>query len=485
MHRIAVRTAVVALVAASAMAVSAGADAGRPGGTGSSGAVAHWTPERIAAAQPRDLVIDQRGLGYLRNSNGGLTPYGHSVLAVLSQVSSGSRIPLARPSGGRDEAGPLVSGMSPKTGDTVGDTVDFSATITDASGIKSVTVYVARPGAATQSFSAGSLGGDSYGTTLTGFTDGDWEWYLVAADTASRGGNRTTSPTLQFSVDTAGGGGGGGGGGDDVVTNSHWASGGDVQLAAGRILFEMPQKRGKRITGWVAYVCSGTVVQDDNTSISVIVTAAHCVYDDAAKEFARNVLFIPSQDDGGKDGTDSNCSNDPIGCYEPSHGVVDLNWTTRKFPNNVEWDYAYYVVPNSSAHSSTGSASLEAEVEELEIGFKTAKAGPVTHALGYSYSDDPNFMYCAESMQVETADVNWWLPNCGLSGGASGGPWVQPMDEGTGSGPIISVNSWGYTNQPGMAGPLLDGSAACVFAQANNEDAAVVERGVVVAGCTD
>ena len=31
--------------------------------------------------QPRDLVIDQRGLGYLRGADGGLTPYGHSVAA--------------------------------------------------------------------------------------------------------------------------------------------------------------------------------------------------------------------------------------------------------------------------------------------------------------------------------------------------------------------------------------------------------------------
>ena len=53
-----------------------------------------------------------------------------------------------------------------------------------------------------------------------------------------------------------------------------------------------------------------------------------------------------------------------------------------------------------------------------------------------------------------------WLGYCGLSGGASGGPWVQPLING--AGPIISVNSWGYSNQPGMAGPKLsDNSAAC------------------------
>jgi hypothetical protein len=65
--------------------------------------------------------------------------------------------------------------------------------------------------------------------------------------------------------------------------------------------------------------------------------------------------------------------------------------------------------------------------------------------------------------------VNWWLPSCDLSGGSSGGPWAQPMDESEGNGPVISVNSWGYTNQPGMAGPKLSGSSAsCVFGVATS-----------------
>jgi hypothetical protein len=90
-----------------------------------------------------------------------------------------------------------------------------------------------------------------------------------------------------------------------------------------------------------------------------------------------------------------------------------------------------------------------------------------THAMGYSYSDDPNFMYCAEDMQ--DIDANWWLPSCDLSGGSSGGPWMQPFDESNGTGPVISVNSWGYTTSPGMAGPKLNGTSAdCIFGAATD-----------------
>lgn len=99
-----------------------------------------------------------------------------------------------------------------------------------------------------------------------------------------------------------------------------------------------------------------------------------------------------------------------------------------------------------------------------------AGTGDFSHALGYSYSEDPNFMYCAEDMTIN-GSANWWLPACGLSGGSSGGPWVQPLDVEAGSGPIVSVNSWGYINLPGMAGSKLSGtSAACVFAVAKTVD---------------
>jgi len=78
-------------------------------------------------------------------------------------------------------------------------------------------------------------------------------------------------------------------------------------------------------------------------------------------------------------------------------------------------------------------------------------------------------MYCNDDMSTQ-GSVNWWLPGCGLTGGASGGAWIQPFDPSLGQGPIVSLNSWGYTNQPGMAGPKLAGtSAACVFSRATSD----------------
>ena len=430
----------------------------------------HWTPERRAAATPRDLVIDERGLGYLRGRDGRLTPHGHDVAAT----------PMAG-----DGAGPTVTNMSPAAGTTVGAAVTFSAIVADPSGVKSVTFYVRQGTARAQTFTAGQGANNVWSVNLSGFTNGSWSWWVVAKDSA-KPSSTTTSSTLNFTVNTSGGGGGGGGGGG-TVANAQWTGQGIVQDAAGRIYFEMPDTAQR--TRWSGYVCSGTVVNDGTSGRSIIITASHCIYDDANKAFARNVLFIPDQAETTGTGTDRVCSNDPIGCWTPNFGVVDVNWTTRTFPNNVHWDYAFYVVRDAGAHSagiSSANDTLDAAVIPMDVSFAAPAAGSVTHALGYSYSVDPQFMYCSDPMQNMNAD-NWFLPNCGLTGGSSGGPWSQPFNVSTGNGPIISVNSWGYTTGPGMAGPKLSGtSASCVFAAAKSSAFGTFadgEAGVKVTSC--
>lgn len=429
----------------------------------------HWTPERRAAAIPRDLVIDERGLGYIRAPGNALIPYGHDI--------------AAKPAAGgvKDTTPPTVSSMSPAAGATIGASASFSASVTDASGVKSVTFYVRQGSGAPQSFAGARGAGDTWSVNLSGFTNGSWSWYVVAKDNA-KPSNTTTSATLQFTVNTGGGGGGGG-----SVPNAEWTGGGVVQNAVGRIYFEMPSNAQR--TRWAGYVCSGTVANDATSGRSIIITASHCVYDDANKAFARRVLFIPDQADTSGTGTDTNCGNDPIGCWAPEFGVVDVNWTTRTFPDNVAWDYAFYVVSDAGAHSGNASSSsaLDGSVTAMDVSFAAPNAGTLSHALGYSYSVDPQFMYCADPLEVlDSAD--YWLPNCGLTGGSSGGPWSQPFNVSTGNGPIISVNSWGYTNQPGMAGPKLAGtSASCIFARAKSSPLGLSyadgNAGVTVTNC--
>lgn len=425
----------------------------------------YWTAQRMQQAVPRDLVIDQRGLGFIKTKDGRLLPYGHPIEALPQDQSTAT--PTGKPSGGSsDTTPPTINSMQPAAGSTIGASATFSAVITDPSGIKSVTFYVRRSGGISQSFSPVYQDNDSWSITLQGFSDGAWEWWAVAKDNAGRTGNTATSATVSFTVDL-GAGGGSSSGGDGLITNAHWETPSPIKSAAGRLYFEMPANKSWKT--WNGYVCSGTVATDGTDGRSIIVTAAHCAYDDVNKAFARNVLFIPNQDSTTGNGTDLNCNNDPIGCWAPAFAAVDTDWTNQTFPANIPWDYAYYVVSDSGAHNGSGGDMLDDAAGNLPLDFVGRQVGVSTHAFGYSYSDDPNFMYCAEGLAVENSYSDWWLSQCGLSGGASGGPWIQPLDTASNSGPIISVNSWGYTNSPGMAGPKLAGTTAeCLFGQAQS-----------------
>ncbi len=504
MRNLARKIVVVPLLAAAVIALSHGNDA-RPTAKNLSytdSIISYWTADRIASAVSLDLVIDSDGRGLFRDPSGAVSPYTErgrvkvsqevvieppsTVTTTTSLATTTTTTSLATTTTilpatttttivTKDTTKPIVTNMSPATGATAGKSISFSANVTDNVGVKSVVFKLTAPTGKVTSYAASLLDGSLYVNTVIGLKAGKWKWQVVATDKAPTP-NVMTTTLLLFTVDANST--------QIPIATSPWTTGGDVKRATGRIVFEMPRVQGTTTT-WTAYICAGTVVQDRRLDASIIVTAAHCVFDDISKSFARNVLFIPDQAGttaGAK--TDRNCANDPIGCWVPTNGVVDTNWTTRTFPNNVEWDYGYFIVPATGAHLGAGAnVALEAAVNELPIPFTNPVRGVRTFAIGYPFIVDPKLMYCADSLAVGKANVTWWLPACGLTGGSSGSPWVQPMNLTTGSGPIVSVNSFGYTTKPGMSGPLLDASASCTFGVANSASVALVPTRGFFADC--
>jgi len=349
---------------------------------------AFWTADRIKNAQPRDFVLDERGLAYIKGKGGKLTPYGHSRSATPTPMAKGGK------------------------------------------------------------------GGGGGGGTDTGG--------------GGKGGK--------------GGGGGdtGGTGGFADVKNAAWPNGGVVQTAAGRIFFVM---------GGSGYVCSGTLVDDGETQSdrSIILTAAHCVYDDVNKAFAEAAIFIPNQAETTGAGTDADCANDPNGCWAADFGVVSNGWRASVFPNNIPSDYAFYALGTNGVAAYFANdgrdVAMDSVITPMEISFGDATLNTYTRALGYSYSDDPNFMYCGEPV-TGSSYGGLLLPNCGLSGGSSGGPWSQSQAADLGTGPLISVNSYGPSRgKPYMGGPKLSGNdAACLFDVAKSAPAGNT-TGIVGGGC--
>lgn len=441
----------------------------------------YWTAERMAAAQPRDFVLDDVGNAYMRGKDGKLTPYGKHELVSTTAGKPGKPVTRGKPGdGGNDSGATVFSNMTPDGTQTMGDAIIFSATVTDPDSIKSVTFVVNYPNnIQSTSFTPSSTGNNSYSVSVTGFSDGIWSWEVVVKDNAAKGGNTYTSDPVSFTVSTNGGGDTGGGGGDTgrdptinqitgcdievndegLVCDGHYETEDAIKTSAGRIYFEMPSNRRK--VEWIGYVCSGTVINDNAANTSSIITAAHCVFDDVNKTFAQNVMFIPNQDaTTGSEGTDENCKNDPMGCFYPDYGIVAKEWTSSKFPNNIPWDSAFYVLEDANALenvllSEMGTiAGLTPAIFSIQLGDPDSGSQgsdlndpSFSQALGYSYEHDPLFRYSQENL-IKLDANNWWIPRSRLSGGSSGGPWLQ-------NGSIVSVNSWGYTTSDGMAGPIF------------------------------
>ena len=105
-------------------------------------------------------------------------------------------------------------------------------------------------------------------------------------------------------------------------------------------------------------------------------------------QFATDFMFIPNQDDGGSDGSDTNCSNDDVfGCWTPSFAVVDNGWLANSpFPGNIPDDYAYLVVDDVDSHQGGPPGipeALDQAVPAMDIAWSAPVLGSPSYALGY------------------------------------------------------------------------------------------------------
>lgn len=237
-------------------------------------------------------------------------------------------------------------------------------------------------------------------------------------------------------------------------------------------------------------MCSGTVINDGGINErSLILTAAHCAYDDISKGFATNAIFIPDQSRS-LESTDFDCTNDPYGCWYLSFAVVEKGWASNSFPANAEFDYAFWVVHDYVGTHIKGfnddvTGFLDQDVDPMNIDFGDPHEVHFS-SFGYSEDYDPSFRYCAgraETINEVPGYTNLFLPQCNLMGGASGGPWLSDLDS-SGIGNVMSLNSWGFVDDPGMAGPSFQTSSGskveCLFNVARTYQDPGSTRGYVI-----
>lgn len=253
------------------------------------------------------------------------------------------------------------------------------------------------------------------------------------------------------------GGGGGGGGGSGNVTGASWNGGGAVLQATGKVYFEM---------GSSAYVCSGAVVNDIRAGYSLVLTAAHCAYDEVRRAFATNWLFIPNFD-GSPTFT---CAQTVYGCWTATALVVHNGYASAGGFNTQATlhDYAIAVV---GPGGKSGSAQLDQTVGSFPIATSSVADGTRAYAFGYPAAGKykgRDLVYCAgPAFSDPYNDGLTYGLSCDMTGGSSGGPWFSPFEEGPATGTLRSVNSYGYSGVKAMHGPKFDAKTQAVVNAGN------------------
>ena len=252
----------------------------------------------------------------------------------------------------------------------------------------------------------------------------------------------------------------GGGGGSGAVTGASWTQSGPIVARSGKVFFRMGSTR---------YVCSGSVASDSRADYSLVLTAGHCAYDEAAGAFATEWMFIPAYDSA----PTQTCSQTAFGCWTAQALVVHNGFATAGAFNHQATihDFAFAVVGNGTVPAGKNQR-LDAAVGSYPV-YTSNVGGSKLYAFGYPAAQKykgNDLVYCAGSIFADqyNEDDTWGMA-CNMTGGSSGGPWLSGFE---GSSPALSsLNSYGYQGLSNMYGPKFNANTAAVYATADGATA--------------
>ena len=246
-----------------------------------------------------------------------------------------------------------------------------------------------------------------------------------------------------------GGGGGGGGGGSTTVTGATWTAGGSVAVTTGKVFFTLGSSR---------YTCSASAVE--GAAGNLVFTAGHCVHAGNGGAFVTNWIFYPGW----------NGSPHPtLGSWTATDLFTTSGWATGS--TSFDDDAGVAVVTGGASSPSLATVLTAAGGNVPGIAFGTTSG--TTHSFGYPASKKykgNTLTYCAGPVRERYDGNNTLALACDMTGGSSGGPWIQPFTNGTGStDAIVSLNSYGYASlNTTMFGPILDAAERALYGGASS-----------------
>jgi hypothetical protein len=243
------------------------------------------------------------------------------------------------------------------------------------------------------------------------------------------------------------------------VTGASWTGGGAVLATTGKVLFSI---------GTSYYVCSASVVKDDKADRSLVLTAAHCVYEQKTRKFASNWLFVPEYDTNAvaltTDG--SFCKETRHGCWTASAIAIRGEFASAGSFNTTAIQHDFAIVAVGSGGKSMSNLD---DLGSHPIEYSTVSTGKETFLFGYPAARPYNgrdLVYSRGPLGTDplTGGATYRVTS-NMTGGSSGGPWFSPFSGG--SGTLMSVNSYGYKGITAMHGPKLNDDTKSLFTAAD------------------
>jgi V8-like Glu-specific endopeptidase len=200
------------------------------------------------------------------------------------------------------------------------------------------------------------------------------------------------------------------------------------------------------------YQCSGTSLNASNRS--VVLTAGHCVHGGAGGAWAQNWVFIPGYVDG----------KAPFGMFAYQRMRTTYAWTHAGGQGSSADDVAMVTTYPNRAGQRLGDV-----VGGNGITVGRSVQGVGIEILGYpsNRSGGARLSACRTTALQGITSSEVKADSCGFGPGASGGPWLDRFDPGTGRGFARSVSST-KDRSGGLYGPVLGHAAEVLFQQAQS-----------------